>query len=169
MRNIEIKARVRDARHVRAFMRAEGSRHEVQLQRDVFFQAANGRLKLRCFRDGTGVLVAYDRADKAGPKMSDYTLSPVLEAASLEEALTRSLGMRGIVEKRREIAIVGQTRVHLDAVKGLGIFLELEVVLKKRQSAMQGRAIARKLMQELRIEDRDLLDRAYMDMLEAKG
>ena len=168
MRNVEIKARVRDQRHVRAFMCAQGSQHEVQHQRDVFFHAPQGRLKLRCFRDGTGVLVAYDRPDQTGPKLSDYTLAPVADAKGLEEALTRSLGVRGIVEKKREIAIVGQTRIHLDSVKGLGTFLVLEVVLKPRQSVEQGLVIANKLMKELRVGADDLLDRAYMDMLEEK-
>jgi len=169
MRNIEIKARVRDPRHVRAYMRAEGSRHELQHQRDVFFHAATGRLKLRCFRDGSGVLVAYDRPDQSGPKLSDYTLAPVKGAVKVEEALTRSLGVRGVVEKKREIAIVGQTRIHLDSVKNLGMFLELEVVLKPRQSAKQGLAIAKRLMAALRVEDADLLDRAYMEMIEEKN
>lgn len=168
MRNVEIKARVRDQRHIRAYMRTHGSQHEVQHQRDVFFHAANGRLKLRCFPDRTGVLVAYDRPDKAGPKLSDYSLAPVADARRLEEALTRSIGVRGIVEKKREIAIVGQTRIHLDAVKGLGTFLELEVVLKPRQTAKQGLAIANKLVKDLRVAAEDLLDRAYMDMLEDK-
>ena len=168
MRNVEIKARVRDLRHVRAYMRTEGSQHEVQHQRDVFFDTPQGRLKLRCFRDGSGVLVAYDRPDQTVPKLSDYTLAPVADAKRLEEALTRSLGLRGVVEKKREIAIVGQTRIHLDSVKGLGTFLELEVVLKPRQSAKQGLAITNKLMKELRVRGDDLLDRAYMDMLEKK-
>ena len=166
MRNVEIKARVRDQRHVRAYMRTRGSQHEIQHQRDVFFHASNGRLKLRCFPDGTGVLVAYDRPDQSGPTLSDYTLAPVADARSLEKALTRSIGVRGIVEKKREIAIVGQTRIHLDSVKGLGTFLELEVVLEPRQSAKQGLVIANKLMNDLRVQPEDLLDRAYMDMLE---
>ncbi len=168
MRNVEIKARVRDQRHIRAYMGTEGSQHEVQHQRDVFFHAPNGRLKLRCFPDSTGVLVAYSRPDQTGPKLSDYTLAPVADARSLEQALTRSLGVRGIVEKKREIAIVGQTRIHLDTVKGLGTFLELEVVLKPRQTAKQGLVMANKLMRDLHVESEDLLDRAYMDMLEDK-
>ncbi len=169
MRNVEIKARVRDLRHLRAYMGSHGKHHEVQLQRDVFFHAPQGRLKLRCFRDGAGVLVAYDRPDQSGPKLSDYTLAPVDDARKLEQALTRSLGVRGIVEKKREIAIVGQTRIHLDSVKGLGTFLELEVVLRPKQSAKQGLAVARKLMADLRVQNTDLIDRAYMDMIEEKS
>jgi predicted adenylyl cyclase CyaB len=166
MRNIEIKARVFNRRHLRDYMRLHGSQQQVQHQRDVFFNAPRGRLKLRCFRDGTGVLVAYDRADQAGPKLSDYTPAPVADAAKCEQALTRSLGVRGIVEKKREIAIVGQTRIHLDQVKGLGVFLELEVVLRPRQSLKSGRSIAKKLMKELNLGQDGLLERAYIDMIE---
>lgn len=169
MRNIEIKALVRDPRPILAYMRVHGTRHETQHQRDVFFHAAQGRLKLRCFRDGTGVLVAYDRPDRSRPKLSDYTLAPVSDATQCETALARSLGVRGIVEKKRQIAIVGQTRIHLDRVKGLGLFLELEVVLKPRQTSRSGQAIARKLMEDLGIKPADLLAEAYIDMLERKS
>lgn len=166
MRNIEIKARVRNESHARDYMRTHGTQHETQYQRDVFFQASHGRLKLRCFPDGTGVLVAYDRPDSAGPKLSDYLLAPLADAAACEQALTRSLGLRGIVEKKREIAIVGQTRIHLDEVRNLGLFLELEVVLRPEQDDQTGETIANRLMRDLKVESPDLLEHAYIDMLE---
>lgn len=167
-RNVEIKARIRDVAHVRQFMDTHGSRHEVQFQRDLFFNTPRGRLKLRCFLDGTGVLVAYDRPNQQGPKLSNYTLASVQDASALEAALTRSLGVRGVVEKKREIAIIGQTRIHLDEVAGLGTFLELEVVLEPDQSEVDGQKIATQLMCDLRVEGSDLLGRAYIDMLEEK-
>lgn len=167
-RNVEIKAHIRDKRHVRDYMKMHGVQHETQHQRDVFFLCIHGRLKLRCFPDGTGVLVAYDRPDRSGPKISDYTLVQTENAAALESALTRTLGVRGVVEKKREIAIVGQTRVHLDVVSELGTFLELEVVLRPDQTEKQGEAIARKLMEDLQVNSEDLIDRAYIDMLDQK-
>ncbi len=166
MRNIEIKAKVRDVEHVRKYMSQKGSHHEVQHQRDVFFHCSDGRLKLRCFPDGTGVLVAYERPDQSGPKLSDYILASAPDAAKTEEALTRSLGVRGVVEKTREIALLGQTRIHLDDVKHLGHFVELEVVMRPGQGEQEGLAIAKDLMKELRIAEADLLENAYMDMLE---
>jgi adenylate cyclase class IV len=72
------------------------------------------------------------------------------------------------VIKKRAISIVGQTRIHLDEVHGLGTFMELEVVLRPEQTEDEGRIIAEQLMRDLRIADSDLLDRAYMDMLEEK-
>src|SRR5512146_1102708 len=166
MRNIEIKSHVRDEVHIRNYMRAHGTQHETQFQRDVFFHAAHGRLKLRCFPNGTGVLVAYDRPDLSGPKLSDYLLAPVADAPACEAALTRSLGVRGIVEKKREISIVGQTRIHLDEVRHLGLFLELEVVLHPGQDHQSGETIASDLMRDMNIQTADLLEHAYIDMLE---
>ncbi|HEX6881101.1 MAG TPA: class IV adenylate cyclase [Terriglobales bacterium] len=168
MRNIEIKARLREIEHVRQYMRQKGTHHEIQHQRDVFFHCSHGRLKLRCFPDGTGVVVAYERPDQSGPKLSDYTLAHAQDAGNMENALTRALGMRGVVEKTREIALIGQTRIHLDTVKDLGNFLELEVVMRRGQDEQEGLAIANDLMKDLHIAEADLLDKAYMDMLEKR-
>jgi hypothetical protein len=59
------------------------------------------------------------------------------------------LGVVGVVRKTRTLYLVGQTRVHLDEVEGLGPFLELEVVLAPGQSAADGERIARDLMGRL--------------------
>jgi adenylate cyclase class IV len=62
--------------------------------------------------------------------------------------------------------MVGQTRIHLDDVQGLGKFIELEVVLNHGQSDADGNAIAESLMHKLGINPMDLIDTAYMDLLE---
>lgn len=41
--------------------------------------------------------------------------------------LDRALGTTIVVKKVRNLFLVGQTRVHVDSVEGLGDFLELEV------------------------------------------
>lgn len=46
---------------------------------------------------------------------------------SLQAVLSEALGVQGVVKKERRLYMVGQTRVHLDRVEGLGDFLELEV------------------------------------------
>jgi predicted adenylyl cyclase CyaB len=61
---------------------------------------------------------------------------------------------------------VGNTRVHLDEVEGLGSFLELEVMLGPGQSEQEGQAIAQELMAQLGVEESDLIEGAYMDLLE---
>ena len=139
----------------------------VLYQTDTFYKVPIGRLKLREFRDGTAELIAYERPDRAGPKHSSYVRSPCSDPKSLHEALARSLGIRGVVEKHRKIIHVGQTRVHFDEVVGLGCFLELEVVLKENQSLEEAEKIAAELMDAFEVSSESLIEGAYIDLLEA--
>ena len=82
--------------------------------------------------------------------------------------MSLALGVRGVVRKKRTLYLVGQTRVHLDEVEGLGDFMELEVVLHPGQSDAEGQVIARDLMTRLGVAEKDLLEGAYMDLLEGK-
>lgn len=45
----------------------------------------------------------------------------------MQALLSEALGVLGVVRKERLLYLVGQTRVHLDRVDGLGDFMELEV------------------------------------------
>jgi predicted adenylyl cyclase CyaB len=85
------------------------------------------------------------------------------------EALTRALGVRGVVKKHRELFIVEQTRIHLDEVEGLGSYLELEVVMRDEQSDAEGEAIANQLLEELGVQQEWLISGAYIDLLEAES
>lgn len=169
-RNTEIKARVVDllALGARVQPLADGGPTPIA-QDDTFFHCTHGRLKLREFADGSGELIAYQRADQEGPKASDYVISRVPEPATLREALARSHGVRGRVRKQRTLYLVGQTRVHLDRVEGLGNFMELEVVLRADQHERDGLAIAHALMQRLGIDESTLLPCAYIDLLEEQA
>lgn len=165
-RNVEIKARLRDAAAVRrrAEALADGP-PEVIIQADTFFQASRGRLKLRELQDGSGELIHYDRPDAQGPKESRYTIARVEQAEPLRRALSDALGVRCVVRKRRTLLMAGPTRIHLDQVEGLGAFLELEVVLRPEQDAAEGERIAGDLMLRLGIEAGDLVPGAYADLL----
>ena len=166
--NIEIKARLstKALRRVRAAALARSDLPPVRLtQTDTFFVCQNGRLKLRELDSGKYELIAYDRADVPGPARSDYTIFRCADSALLRQALSRSLGVYAIVRKQREVVMIGQTRVHLDVVENLGNFLELEVVLKTDQPAVEGEAIANQLLVELGVTPDALIDLAYVDLL----
>lgn len=166
--NIEIKARVRDFAEIRA--RAEtlsDTPVEIIPQEDTFFHTPQGRLKLRLVSGKQGQLIYYSRPDQEGPKRSDYHISHTSDPENLKRVLALAYGIRGVVRKTRYLYLVGQTRIHLDDVEGLGQFMELEVVMQEGQSDTEGQAIAENLMADLGVERRDLLEGAYMDLLES--
>jgi predicted adenylyl cyclase CyaB len=165
--NVEIKARASDFNALRR--RAEqlsDSPAQTILQTDTFFLTDRGRLKLRELGAGAAQLIYYERPDEGQPKRSDYHLFETGAPAQLKSVLSRALGVRGTVKKIRTLYLVGQTRVHLDEVEDLGQFLELEVVLGPDQTEQEGRAVAERLIADLGLDTRDLLEGAYIDLLE---
>ncbi len=166
-RNVEIKARVADlAALERAVARLADSGPSFIAQDDTFFHCAHGRLKLREFADGSAELIAYERPDTSGPKVSAYLRSPVADPGGLRGALAVACGVRGRVRKQRTLYLIGATRVHLDVVDGLGHFVELEVVLRAEQTTAQGMAVAEGLLDSLQIVRAQLVAHAYVDLLE---
>jgi len=167
--NIEIKARVRDFPDLQARAAAvSDAPHQVIPQEDTFFHVPRGRLKLRLLAPDHAQLVYYERPDQDGPKRSEYHIFETNDPENLKTALTLALGVRGVVRKRRYLYLAGQTRIHLDDVEGLGHFMELEIVLRDGQSDAEGQAVARDLMTRLGVREEDLLEGAYMDLLEQK-
>lgn len=73
------------------------------------------------------MLVAYSRADQGGPKLSDFEICDLPPESNLKSVLSRALKVKGILKKSRTLIMIGQTRVHVDRVEGLGDFMELEV------------------------------------------
>jgi predicted adenylyl cyclase CyaB len=165
-RNVEIKARVRDLAAVRKrVVEVSAAGSELLVQRDTFYKALQGRLKLREFGDGTAELIYYERPDKAGPKTSKYTRAQISDAASTRKALELVLGTKAVVAKQREVFLVGTTRIHLDEVDGLGTFVELEVVLTESETDSDGERIVSVLMEQLDVRQEDLIEQAYVDLL----
>ena len=163
--NVEIKARVSDLSKMRALAELLCDRPaEVFDQEDIFFAASEGRLKLRILGGQRAELIYYRRLDAAGPKPSHYLIAPTSDPEALKSILTSVLQVVGVVRKRRWLYLVGQTRIHLDDVEGLGTFVELEVVLNHDQSEEEGIAIARELMMRLGIKESQLIEKAYIDL-----
>jgi predicted adenylyl cyclase CyaB len=165
-RNVEIKARLADREATRALVMAlVPRRHEKLAQLDTFFRVPRGRLKLRKLGPARGELIYYERDDAAGPKLSRYAISACENPDELAALLGEALGVRGEVAKERDVYLVGQTRIHVDSVQGLGDFLELEVVLGDAETAEHGEAIARDLLRALAVPEEALVAGAYADLL----
>jgi predicted adenylyl cyclase CyaB len=165
VQNIELKARLTDldrARRIAAKLATK--RLEPQHQIDTYFHCRSGRLKLRQIDGLTTQLIWYERPDREGPKASDYRLVPVANPETLKAALSGALGVRTVVEKRREIFLWHNVRIHLDEVTGLGAFLEFEAVLGPEVEAAAGHAQVEDLIGRFGIAPSDLLSGSYGEM-----
>ena len=167
--NVEIKAALNDRAAAEAVaVRLSDTSPETIRQEDIFFRSDGARLKLRILGSDRGELIRYERSDVADARCSRYLIARTADPQVLKEILTKTLGVTGVVRKARTFYLIGQTRVHIDEVEGLGTFLELEVVLRERQTEAEGKAIVENLMVEFGIDKRELVPEAYVDLLKSQ-
>jgi predicted adenylyl cyclase CyaB len=76
------------------------------------------------------------------------------------------LGVRGVVEKRREVYLWHNVRIHLDEVTGLGTFIEFEAVLGPEVDDARGRDQLADLSRRFGIAQGDLLAGSYGEMIQ---
>ncbi len=169
MQNIEIKTAVPDLECVEARIKVMNAEYRwTHRQRDTFFNVPSGYLKLRVVEGEPGELIAYVREPGIHPRASDYEIVRIDHPAALQSALSRSLGVRGVVEKTRRLFIWRHTRIHLDEVKDLGQFLELEAVAGEI-GLEEARREADLVIEALGLSPTEFLDRPYLELLEARA
>ncbi len=167
MRNIEIKARFPDLSEAREIARRLGADDRgLLIQTDTYFFAPHGRLKLREIEGASAELIAYERPDRSEVKLSNYELTTLPDPRSLKRILTRALGVRVVVRKRRELWYLERTRLHLDQVDGLGSFFEFEVEVTPDEDEAPRQALAARLRAEFGLSDALLVAGSYADLLE---
>jgi len=75
-----------------------------------------------------------------------------------------------VVAKRREIYFVGNVKIHLDRVRGLGRFVEVEAIGKSRvrrrkSSIKRNYEQARHFQKLFRVRRRDIVPQSYSDLI----
>ena len=139
--NLELKHFCSDFNKIRNILKKLGAKKEaIKNQKDYFFNVPvakskiHPRLKLRIER-GKQTLIYYDRPDFNESKntASSVALHEVIDKELLP-FLRGLLGIRAIVEKRREVWRKANTVFHLDTVKGVGKIFEIELRKKGKIS-----------------------------------
>ncbi len=164
--NVEIKARCDEHDKIRAYLRSRSADFKgIDHQIDTYFNAINGRLKLR-EGDIENHLIHYERSDQEGPKQSRIILYDSEPGSSLKEVLSRALGVLVVIDKKREIYFVGNVKFHIDTVENLGTFMEIEAIDDQGKFGLQElHEQCEFYLKELGIEEEDLISRSYSDML----
>lgn len=165
MPNIEIKARLHDRETVLKIAQSLGEFLGTDHQIDTYFCSPSGRLKLRESTLSGAQLVPYMRLDQNGPKRSDYLVVPVADPALCKRLFSDILGVDVVVDKVRTIYHVGNVRVHIDDVKGLGDYFEFEAVYDDPLREQQEREKVKRLLEQFEIREADLLEGSYREMV----
>jgi len=164
--NVEIKAGCTDPSSIRQYLILNGAEFKgLDEQTDTYFNVPNGRLKLR---EGNieNNLIYYERTNQAGPKNSRFNLVKIEDAAGLKEVLTKSIGIKVVVKKKREIYYIHNVKFHIDEVPGLGSFVEIEAGnILADLSQEQLKEQCNFYLDEFGIKATDIIDVSYSDML----
>lgn len=167
--NVEIKAKCDQPAAIRNYLQKNNAEYKgLDEQADTYFNVTKGRLKLR---EGNieNNLIWYERANDAGPKNSHFHLVKVEDAVGLKLVLERSIGIKVIVKKRREIYYISNVKFHIDEVPGLGSFVEIEAGnILADLSRGQLKEQCDFYMKEFNIQPEDLINVSYSDMLMEK-
>lgn len=164
--NIEIKAKCTDLEKIRAILENQqarfiGTDHQI----DTYFNVKTGRLKLR---EGSieNALIHYSRPNQAGPKKSEVILYKSAPKSSLKETLTAALDVLVIIDKKRSIYFIDNVKFHIDEVKALGTFVEIEAIdTDGSRDEKQLKTQCEHYIQLFEIKKGDLLENSYSDLI----
>lgn len=134
-------------------------------QRDTFVLQGIRRLKVREETGNAPELIYYGRLDtgtRAG-RESRFIRIPLRDTRTIIGAEHWNAADRIVVVKRRRLYLYKNARLHLDSVKGLGNFIEFEVLMT--QGRAQARGLIAVLVSAFGILTKDIVAGAYADLL----
>jgi len=159
--NLELKTRLQDLQTALDRGLSQGATDEgILVQEDTYFRCSQGRLKLRCFGDGTSELIAYQRPNRGSARYSEYIKVPVGDRDAVKHALELVLGVRVVVRKKRHLLLYRGCRIHLDDVDQLGTFLEFEV-----PAGAGAHALMKELCGIFQVRAHETIAGSYADLL----
>ncbi len=132
-------------------------------QVDTYFRVPVGRLKLREGRL-ENALIFYQRPDARQVRGAQVEMILLPRRNPIRSMLTAALGVLAVVKKRREIYFVGKVKIHLDRVRGLGKFVEVEAI-SRTPRLRKARSRARMFQKLFGIPASDLFAESYSDLV----
>ena len=165
--NFEFKARLTNEPRVREALKRLGARFiGTDRQIDTYFRVPSGRLKVREGRI-ENALIFYRRSDVRRARQAAVEMMLLPRRNSLRAILTHALGTLAVVDKRREIYFVKNVKIHLDRVRQLGKFVEVEAI-SRTSDVKKIRSQARQFQELFGITAKDIVAESYSDLILAK-
>jgi adenylate cyclase class 2 len=166
-KNLEIKACIPSLQSaLAACVRIRARRIDTLKQTDTYFNVKKGRLKLREINGRKCELIYYERTNRKGSRYSDYVVIPLEEPRAMKLVCDLLFGVKTIVKKSRILFLYRNARIHIDEVKGLGSFVEFEVLVNRGKE--QAKRLMDILILEFGISRQSSIAGSYVDMLTKK-
>jgi adenylate cyclase class IV len=164
MHNVEMKAELRDLDLAKTVCHGLKATFIATLeQTDTYYRIPAGRLKKRETTGEPTEYVFYERANRPQPKLSHFVI--YTEEQARERFGSEPLPVWVTVKKKRELWMLGNTRIHLDSVEGLGNFLEFESLVCRDHNIARGHESISQLRERFGPALGGLIDCSYSDML----
>lgn len=171
MKNIELKVRVNNFKKIISTLKSISAKYRYRLyQVDTYYYCKNGRFKLREINDQDFELIFYQRPNAKRSKISQFDILriPKKQIKELKLFFRKSFGEMTVVNKSRGLWSHKHTRVHLDQVRGLGNFLELETVVRGISMA-EAKSEHNKIIKLLNLPQHKKVDKSYSDLMLLKN
>jgi adenylate cyclase, class 2 len=164
-KNLELKVPYKSFSKIENFLQKINADFRGELiQKDIYYQTGNGLLKLR-IENGEQSLIKYIRDETGKDRWSDFRVIR-FSGGDAESFLRDIFNVETVVEKKRLLHIYDNTRIHLDEVKGLGKFLELETLV------LNGLEDAKKrfddIIVKLELDLKNQIKKSYKILIEEK-
>ena len=168
MKNIELKVQVKNFRPFLPILKSNAKYGGILKQIDIYYYCKNGKFKSREINNKEFVLIYYQRANASDSKLSDYQIMSYDRKTfnQIKRLLKSALGEKLIVRNKRQLWLIGATRIHLDQVSKLGNYLELETVLKGGNFT-KARKEHQQIINKLHLDKYKHINESYSDLLPA--
>ncbi|GBD88386.1 CYTH domain protein [bacterium BMS3Abin03] len=163
--NLELKIKVDSHIPYRKILKNTGAKNRGVLnQKDIYYQVPSGLLKLR-IENGNESLILYERDESGKKRWSDYRVI-YFKSKKSEKIFSSVFEIETVVEKKRELFLFDNTRIHLDTVKNLGKFLELETLVVRGKKDAQKRFD--NIIKLLKLDTSKQIRNSYRDLMIGK-
>jgi len=168
--NIEIKAPCNNPEIIEEILLKNNAKYIGEdHQIDTYFNTEKGRLKLREGKIENS-LIWYNRIEIKGLKKSEVILyKPNENIKSLKQILENTLKVWVIVDKTRKIFFIENVKFHIDKVKNLGNFIEIEAIDNIGSIGEEKlRKQCNKYIDLLKVDSSNFIDKSYSDLISLK-
>lgn len=166
IKNFEFKAKVDNLeKYENKLLTLNPKFQGIDHQIDTYFNVHKGRLKLR---EGNieNSLINYERENISGSKISEIILYQHEPNIALKNILTRQLGVKIVVDKKRKIYFIDNVKFHFDLVENLGTFIEVEAIDSKEEFTIEElKKQCDKYFDFFELTINNVIDKSYSDLI----